>query len=112
MNESIKDRWTSALRQGDYAQGIGGLRRGDAYCPFGVLCDLHRNEVRDAEWEAYYLFNEGTSYKYYFDAQRPPLEVLFWAGIGDTRVVTSIIGMNDIESKTFNQIADWIDEKL
>lgn len=40
MNPEIKAKWVAALRSGEYKQGMYVLRRGDAFCCLGVLCDL------------------------------------------------------------------------
>lgn len=49
MNRDVRDRWVTALRSGDYAQGRHALalHRGQpddpsltTYCCLGVLCDL------------------------------------------------------------------------
>ena len=45
MNIKIKDKWVSALRSGEYKQGIGKLanKKTDGeilYCCLGVLCEI------------------------------------------------------------------------
>jgi len=37
---NVMGKWTEALRSGKYKQGTGALRKKDAYCCLGVLCDL------------------------------------------------------------------------
>lgn len=40
MNQTIKEKWITALRSGEYKQGKDVLRSGDEFCCLGVLCDL------------------------------------------------------------------------
>jgi hypothetical protein len=50
MDPRIKELWIAALESGEYKQGRGVLRDGDAFCCLGVLCDLHRKETGGGEW--------------------------------------------------------------
>ncbi len=58
MNEEIKRAWLTALRSGEYQQGRQALRRDNAFCCLGILCDLHRKaglgEWHDGKTETYY----------------------------------------------------------
>lgn len=40
MNPIWKDRWVTALRSGDYSQGMGNLMAQEGFCCLGVLCDI------------------------------------------------------------------------
>lgn len=41
MDPTLKERWVTALRSGEYQQGQGVLRTtDDHFCCLGVLCDL------------------------------------------------------------------------
>lgn len=41
MERELKDKWTKALRSGDYKQGKFHLKtKGNEYCCLGVLCDI------------------------------------------------------------------------
>lgn len=41
VDRELLDRWLTALRSGDYDQGIGVLRdSANRYCCLGVLCDV------------------------------------------------------------------------
>lgn len=40
MKIEIRDRWTAALRSGEYEQGKNRLRTGDEFCCLGVFCDV------------------------------------------------------------------------
>jgi hypothetical protein len=40
MKKEIRDRWVTALRSGEYEQGIARFERGGRFCCLGVLCDV------------------------------------------------------------------------
>jgi hypothetical protein len=55
MNPKIKQRWTSALRSGEYQQGRAALRVSlrdgtIRYCCLGVLCDLY-SKATGVQWQ-------------------------------------------------------------
>lgn len=51
MNQEVKEKWVKALRSGEYKQGFRALRRGDAFCCLGVLCDIFAKE-KGLDWDA------------------------------------------------------------
>ena len=40
MKKDIMEKWTTALRSGEYKQGRCKLRSDDGYCCLGVLCKI------------------------------------------------------------------------
>lgn len=47
MKRELRDRWTAALRSGEYAQGAGRLKAVDdkgvaVFCCLGVLCEIEQ----------------------------------------------------------------------
>jgi len=61
MSPELKAKWVSALRSGAYQQGHGTLRRGDAFCCIGVLCDvsgLGEWAGSESEKDAYILLED------------------------------------------------------
>lgn len=40
MNPEAKAAWTTALRSGEYEQGLAALNLGGKFCCLGVLCDI------------------------------------------------------------------------
>ena len=56
MNKEWKDKWTTALRSGDYAQGYNYLKLTDTksekscFCVLGVLCDLWLKVKKKVQW--------------------------------------------------------------
>lgn len=57
MNHDIAIRWADALTNGQYAHGFGALRRGQCWCPLGVLVDLYHHETGDGDWTTFGGFN-------------------------------------------------------
>lgn len=115
MNKEIKTLWVKALRSGKYKQGRGALRNtNNEFCCLGVLCDVARKEgvigrpkkMKDEGLYAYGpIGNSGVL----------PTVVKEWAGLTG---VNPYIGpeaasnWNDAEKKSFDEIADLIEEYL
>jgi len=123
MKKEIADKWTAALRSGDYKQGPGALCKDGAFCCLGVLCDLHRKEV-GGEWtEADVPFSDlpapapfGSMYYTVgdddYDYALLPETVAEWAGVRSIspspRYQQCLTVLNDNGWK-FEHIADLID---
>lgn len=125
MNKEIKDRWTAALRSGQYEQGSGWLRqdRQPLYCCMGVLCELAA-AAGIAEWD-------GAAYRAGGDkcVRILPAAVRDWAGLDSVnpeitrpgifrktrpeifREKTRLAAIND-RGVPFTRIADLIEEQL
>jgi len=112
MDPEVKKLWVYALRSGDYEQGKGRLKNGDKYCCLGVLCDLHSKSGLESseEWN-------GGSYKHLNSVLSK--DVLEWSGLdrnnGDFVIIDQIescLTYHNDREKTFNQIADAIEEQL
>jgi hypothetical protein len=116
MKPEIKQKWCEALRSGDYTQTDCYLRDRDGFCCLGVLCELHRREVR-GEWV------NGEDCASYFDAETSlPKTVIDWAGLTSSNPeiaalsdeddeAETLANLND-EGNTFPQIADVIEKYL
>jgi hypothetical protein len=102
MKMEWKDRWVKALRSGLYKQITNQLSDGGTgRCPFGVLF-----EVYDGRWVQ---DSEG----YYFSKAGPVLYVLSKLRIANYPMVyEKLRRMNDVEGKSFEDIAHWIERKL
>lgn len=132
MNPDIKAQWVTALRSGEYVQGVGALRsltiHGDiGYCCLGVLCELAEtadivSRVEHAEdiWATYYT---GTDEPGYGDKSVLPISVVRWAELDSTDPKlpqdltnlgnnASLAWANDWGNLTFDQIADLIERHL
>ena len=59
MNPEWKAKWVTALRSGDYSQGVGNLMgEEDTFCCLGVLCDIYNPDGWDCnEPKASYSFD-------------------------------------------------------
>lgn len=93
MKPELKAKWVAALRSGRFNQSVGSLRndQSDAYCCLGVL-DLV-GDLRSRSWATLDL-----------QARRA-------AGI-TTRQADCLAKMNDLERRSFPEIADWIEANL
>ncbi len=113
MNPEIRDRWTAALRSGQYPQGKEMLRTPDGWCCLGVLCDLAEKAgvvaavMDDGDW--------------IYDGEpcHLPVSVMTWAGLSsvnpeqpeqpeDPGDHDTLAGRND-DGVTFADIADLIE---
>jgi hypothetical protein len=109
MNQEIKANWVAALRSGDYKQGAGKLRAvSNNFCCLGVLCDLAVKEGV-GEWELYML--DGSVYKFGRYTGSPSDKLHEWANLPMSSVGI-LTKMNDQQGKSFNEIADYIEENL
>lgn len=120
--QEIRKLWTDALRSGDYKQGESFLRKRrtdeDVFCCLGVLCELAVKEGITPQAERMVVAN---FYQYADKGQsaigRLPDAVKDWAGLaGNGGEFTnefhgqlSLAGLNDLESLSFSEIADFID---
>jgi hypothetical protein len=115
MIKRIKDLWVKALRSGEYNQAQESLyvKRENAYCCMGVLCDLYTKE---------------TGLQWVNTCELLPEEVQEWAELYSDNPKTREPGLdssgqyqsylnkeatlaylNDSMKKNFNEIADIID---
>jgi hypothetical protein len=95
-------QWAEALRSGKYQQGIGRLRRDDdCFCPLGVACDLY-------DPQAWCLRPNNRDFTWRDRVQFPPPEISEWIG-SDFELERRIFTANDVELRSFPEIADMID---
>jgi len=127
MPQVIKDKWLEALRNGDYEQGKGTLKKDDKFCCLGVLCDIYQKETGKGEWLEQ---KNDEGHKYYCDFFKTdsgecksdvlPPDVIKWANVeGDNPIITDKNGntnnlahYNDSSDYDFKAIADIIEEQL
>jgi hypothetical protein len=138
MNQEIQALWTGALRSGDYAQGSGVLKtQTGEFCCLGVLCELAAQagvippvaEIKSLDNPDHVI-----GYQYGSETGVLPNAVQVWAGLDDIEGTyemtdaemterygkswrddisfrkTSLINANDSYGKSFEQIADLIEE--
>lgn len=113
MNERVKKLWIEALTSGEYEQGVGCLRRGDSFCCLGVLCDLHRKEMK-GKWKTEDGLDSDV-YVYQDSEVILPGSVQDWAGLDHYNPVlplgSSLAQQND-NGKSFPEIAKLIEANL
>lgn len=119
--EFILSKWAKVLRSGKYIQGHTYLRKtgNDSvtrYCCLGVLCDMYMEEF-GGEWS-----EPGTDMVYRFlgSCAYPPPAVVKWAGLDyergfqnpDEYSTIDFTNLNDYGAKTFQEIADVIEQEI
>lgn len=124
MNPEIKQRWTTALRSGEYEQGRGALATGRfaggwSYCCLGVLCEI---AVADGVIQADETGNNMKAYGYGNNRTYPPDAVRAWAGLpitprnwagsAEAGSAERILARKNDSGSTFEEIAQWIEENL
>lgn len=140
MKPTFKKKWLKALRGGEYEQGSGVLKNIDnesgrcTFCCLGVACDLLDSEAwgtdTDEEGTVRFGVPEGVAVHVSgFDNYSLPSDNVL-AEIGLTRdEAETLAALNDgcgvkhpdykksgemarVETYSFPQIADWIEENL
>jgi hypothetical protein len=99
--------WLKALRSGKYEQTVGVLKDDAGYCCLGVLCDL---AAKDGG-QQFHKFDEYNQEFYDGEALDPPHEMSKYLGLSSYHRGRLIL-MNDIEGKSFAQIADYIEAHI
>lgn len=96
LDPVFKQAWIAALRSGDYAKGIGAMYHNGKYCCLGVACRVMGVPLL---YDSLGLFLP----------KKAPNEV--W-GTLPNEVWGILMNMNDLEKKSFDEIADFIEEEL
>ena len=102
MNKKLKQKWVKALRSGRYKQTTGMLQLGRAYCCLGVLCRIAGARKRPRTNE--FVWRGEADWSELPDTMRADLGL-------DLKAEGHLVNMND-GGKTFDQIADYIEENL
>lgn len=105
MNLKTLRRWVAALRSGRYAQGHHALRRDEAHCCLGVLCD-----VADPEgWGCVERDGGRFAHRGETCVPRPALQDALGLNAG---LVDKLINLNDVQRLPFAKLADWIEANV
>jgi hypothetical protein len=124
-NKENMRKLVTALRSGEYKQCRSRIRIGDSYCCLGVATDLYHKE-REGEWipcpvDAYGRGEMASTLRPRMNSIMPD-RVSAWLGLigqdgnifigprSDGYQLTASI-LNDYEGKSFNEIADKIEEE-
>lgn len=113
MNKEIKKLWIKELRSGNYKQGTKRLRNNNTFCCLGVLCNLH------AKMHPEVAAKQTDPTMYIGEVAFLPLQVQRWADIhrsgeyvSSMGVARSLVCENDLNYKTFKEIAKIIDKNF
>lgn len=106
MNPDYKQKWIAALRSGQYRQAQERLRKDGAFCCLGVLCDITKDAVR-GDWDDDDGFNIDGIYEW----QTLPDQVSELVALDDDKH-DALTHMNDVDGKSFAEIADYIEANL
>lgn len=110
MNPEIKAKFLAALRSGTFQQGRGLLRRNDAFCCLGVLCEIMQVPHKPAPADP------ATSI--YFDPARPHeawrcfLPNAFKEKAGLSPLDEARLSSLNDDGESFSAIADVIEKEL
>jgi len=106
--------WADALMGGEYAQGKGGLRRGDLFCCLGVACDLYAKDTGDGKWDKQdqhtrvsEFRSKDCEYDHEGDTYAPPATVRAYYGLSEDEM-QELITANDVTGLNFTEIAQLI----
>ena len=112
LNSEVKTEWLNALRSGEYEQGTGLLSKDGKFCCLGVLCDIASKKGVCKKIEYNHAHYDGNDLHL-------PSSVKEWCGFGSNPQGCNayvngkyLTTMNDIEKKSFTEIADFIEENL
>lgn len=114
LNPEFKEKWIEALKSGKYKQGKGKLRSNkEYYCCLGVACKIEGipDVFLDTNVSNDYI---STLPSEIITINLKPLN----EGYTYSETVKTLVDMNDgndesgISRKSFNEIADWIEENL
>lgn len=117
MKAEKKREWVSALRSGDYQQGTGCLRGADGrYCCLGVLCHLQKDgKFKRNPDEVVRTHDDLEAIVYEYEGELativPPVALMNHVDLDDS-IIETLTEMNDVEEKTFPEIADWIEGNI
>jgi hypothetical protein len=110
MDAEKKKVWVDALRGGQYKQGRKHLRHDDEYCCLGVLCDLVHDFGKWGKPDRLGIYCYETKDFGRASMTLPtPLRVSCGISVED---MNHLIDMNDDGRKSFDEIANYIEEHL
>lgn len=101
LPKEFGEKWLTALRSGEYEQGTGRLYRqsNQTFCCLGVAGAVCNISIPVLEKHLY--FTNAEAFKVI------PEELA-----SDNDISDICMGMNDLDRKSFLEIADWIEENV
>lgn len=107
MDAELKKKWVDALRSGEYQQGRHALRSGNGYCCLGVLCEVLGMEKYGTAMYMHDGYGIGLTIPSKMAAPLGLMNPCYKDA--EMPIRDRLMGMNDNELKTFDQIADYIE---
>lgn len=109
LPRDFAEKWVAALRSGEYKRGILKLynAREDCYCCLGIaglVCGMNNEELNDHPLLVHALTTNPEN------KNKIP-EILNGYATQGT-LIRKLTTMNDDQSKSFPQIADWIEQNV
>lgn len=121
QKETVK-KWISALRSGEYKQGKFRLKRINEggscqYCCLGVLCETVGMTFSDFEGACSIVSSANTRNVHTIDKFICEEFDLLWLHSAYAEnpyyvLMSKLIIMNDDDSVTFEEIADWVEKNI
>lgn len=109
LDPEKKRVWLEALRSKNYTQGNQTLKNHRGYfCCLGVYADA----VEHVEWKKEVNSNPDQGSFEYFVYDQETYSGSLPNYMVDEKAQPSLMAMNDSESLSFNEIADWVEENL
>lgn len=100
----FKQKWAAALRSGDFGQCFGKMSNGvGGFCCLGVASEISGVTARGETIR----FEDGYSHE---DMDKIP--ILIVGSSFDNETVHQLTFMNDVQKKSFLEIADYIEANL
>jgi hypothetical protein len=107
IDPEFKARWVEALKSGAYTQCYSVLREGNRFCAIGVACDL----MDPNGWDP--GAGETDEELRPWRGESSLMEKTAAAEIGLTEhEQADVVNLNDQDTMTFPEIAQWIEAKL
>lgn len=99
--KSVGEQWIDALRSGKYKQGYNNLYSAGRYCALGVLGKCLNFPIEK---------EGGTALNHFIKEEK--LRNSLIQPVKNRTFETQIMYMNDQYKKTFEEIADWLEQNL
>lgn len=111
MDAAFKEKWIEALESGHYSQTHLELQNEDGFCCLGVACDLvdSKGWHKHNTYKVYYIYIEGERVESSHTSIPSDLRVKLGISYEQCEI---LMKLNDIDKKTFPEIAQWIRENL
>lgn len=96
MNKDLKQPWIDALRSGKFKQTKNNLKDGTGHCCLGVLCELSPEKFKESLKDGFF--------------EEELIDFIYWSGM--SMAMMDVLAQKNDSGKTFDEIADYIEENL